>query len=164
MVLATCTQQQPSQRIVSLRGVDHGFLFYTNCQSRKGQELALNDRASLLFYWREEGRQLRVEGRVEEAEAIQVDRYFASRPTEAKLTAWASRQSQPLAGPHELGRAVEQARERFAQTEPHRPPWWRGYRLVPHGFEFWTSGPHRRHQRVTYQRRDGVWDQQMLFP
>ena len=166
MSLATATRDgRPSVRMVLLKGVDaRGFVFYTNRDSRKGDELEANPRAALCLYWPALGVQVRVEGAVERTTDEESDAYFASRPRDSQLGAWASRQSRPLAN-HAL------LTERFAdlQADYHdravpRPRWWGGYRVLPERIEFWKSGPHRLHLRELYTR-DGVgWRIELLNP
>lgn len=167
MVLATSTPDgAPSARMVLLRGFDRrGFVFYTNYESRKGRELALNPRAALLFYWPQAGRQVRVEGTVERVSPEESDAYFASRPRGSQLAAWASRQSQVLADRAELDRAWREAGTRFEGAPVPRPPYWGGFRVVPQVFEFWQRGEHRLHDRLLYRRTPGGdWTCERLYP
>ncbi|HEX6989969.1 MAG TPA: pyridoxamine 5'-phosphate oxidase, partial [Bacillota bacterium] len=167
MALATATPDgAPSVRMVLLRGFDQrGFVFFTNYESRKGRELAANPRAALLFYWAEQGRQVRVEGRVERVEPEESDAYFASRPRGNQLASWASHQSRPLAGRAELEQAWHEAERRFADGPVPRPPYFGGFRLVPEAFEFWQRGDHRLHERRCCTRgADGAWEWKLLYP
>jgi len=167
MTLATVDSRgRPSARIVLIKGVDErGFVFFTNYESRKGRELATNPYASLLFYWIELERQVRIEGSVVKTSAEESDAYFASRPLGSRIGAWASDQSQVLES-----RAALEARERevIAQygDSPPRPPHWGGYRLVPGTIEFWQGRPSRLHDRIVYTREDpgGEWSIVRLAP
>ena len=142
---------QPRARMVLLRGRDErGFCVYTNYLSRKGEDLAENPRASLLWYVEPLGRQVRIEGTVEQVSAAESDAYFADRPRGHQLGAHASRQSQPIADRAALEAAVVEAEERFAGIEVPRPEHWGGYRIVPTAFEFWQHREDRIHDRVLY--------------
>jgi pyridoxamine 5'-phosphate oxidase len=166
MTLATVDSRgRPSARIVLIKGVDErGFTFFTNYDSRKGRELAENPHAALLFYWIELERQVRIEGVVAKTGADESDAYFASRPVDSRIGAWASEQSQVIES-----RAVLEAREReFSErfgAEPPRPPNWGGYRLVPDAIEFWQGRPSRLHDRLRYTRTaNGDWQIARLSP
>jgi pyridoxamine 5'-phosphate oxidase len=166
MTLATVDSRgHPSARIVLIKGVDpRGFVFFTNYESRKGREIADNPRASLLFHWIELERQVRIEGRVEMTSATESDAYYASRPLESRIGAWASAQSQEIES-----RAALEAREReiIAQygEHPPRPPHWGGYRVVPDTMEFWQGRPSRLHDRMRYTRDgSGAWRIARLSP
>lgn len=164
--LATATPDAaPSARMVLLKsfGTD-GFVFYTNHESQKGRELAANPQAAMLFYWPTLRRQVRLWGpvaRVPEAEAW---RYFQSRHPESQLGAWASPQSHPIANRAEIETALQQMRQRFAQTQPPLPPFWGGYRLSPQGYEFWQHHPFRLHDRFSYHRKGAGWTLSRLAP
>jgi pyridoxamine 5'-phosphate oxidase len=154
MALATADAQgRPSVRHVLLRGLDErGFVFYTNHGSRKGRQLAENPHVGLTFLWRELDRQIVVTGdagRVEDAES---DAYFASRPRDAQLGAWASRQSSELDGRRQLDDALEEQARRFEGEEVPRPPHWGGYRVVPGTIELWQGRAFRLHDRFLYTR------------
>jgi len=165
MALATVDGAgQPSVRIVLLKDVDErGLTFYTNYESRKGHDLAANDRAAVVFYWRSIDRQVRVEGRVERAAEAESDAYFASRPIEARWSAAASPQSRPVASREALEARVDEVRGAHGDGVP-RPSWWGGYRLRPHAFEFWQGRPNRLHDRLRYERHDGGWRRVRLAP
>jgi pyridoxamine 5'-phosphate oxidase len=167
MTLATAAADgTPSARMVLLRGLDErGFVFFTNYDSRKGQELAANPRAALVFYWPQLDRQVRIEGQVEVLAAEESDRYFATRPRESQLSAWASPQSEVIASRKVLERRMEEVQAQFAGGAVPRPPRWGGYRVVPTVIEFWQGRPGRLHDRLCYQRRpDGSWRLQRLAP
>lgn len=166
MTLATVgADSQPSARMVLLKDVDaRGFTFYTNYDSRKGQELAATPRASLLFYWRSLERQVRVEGRVERVADVESDAYFATRPVEARWSAYASPQSRPVQGRTDLDARVEDVRQQFGVSVP-RPAWWGGFRVRPHAYEFWQGRPNRLHDRLRYESHDGhTWRRVRLAP
>ncbi len=166
MTLATCTADGvPSARIVLLKGADpQGFVFYTNTQSRKGCELRENPRAALLFHWKTLARQVRIEGAVESVGEEEANLYFASRARVSRLGAWASDQSRLLPGRATLERRVSEQEERFPGLHIPRPPYWSGYRLHPHRFEFWEDRPFRLHDRTVFLRAGEGWDISKLYP
>lgn len=167
MTLATATPDgRPSARIVLLKGHDaRGFVFYTNTQSRKGEELAANTRAALLFHWKSRQRQIRIEGAIEPVTPAEADAYFASRARISRLGAWASDQSRPLGSRAELERRLHEEEARYPDEVVPRPPHWSGYRLKPESFEFWQDMPYRLHDRTVFTRRaDGGWAVGKLFP
>jgi len=165
MVLSTVdAEARPSGRFVLLKAVDaRGFVFYTNMASRKARELLANPSASLTFYWPPDA-QVRIEGRAERVADAEADAYFATRPREFQLGAWASKQSGALASRAALDDRVREATARFLGSAVARPPFWSGFRIVPDRIEFWTRDPHRLHDRVLYERRDGAWVRSLLFP
>ena len=159
MALATATAEgKPSVRMVLLKGADErGFAFYTNEESRKGDELEANPHAALLFHWQPLGRQVRVEGRVEPVPAAEADAYFATRPRGSRLAAWASPQSRPLTDRAELERLYAEAAARHPGEDVPRPPHWGGFRLVPDAYELWQHADNRLHDRVRYERDGDGW-------
>jgi pyridoxamine 5'-phosphate oxidase len=166
MALATATADgRPSLRMVLLKHADEdGFGFYTNLESRKAAELGANPRAALLSYWQSHGRQVRVEGRVEPASHEAAAVYFATRPFESRLAAWASPQSRPVADRAELERLVEEARARYSGGEVPLPAHWGGFLLVPESYEFWQHGADRLHDRIRYVRDGAGWRRERLAP
>jgi len=165
MTLATATKKgRPSARAVLLKGFDaHGFVFYTHYGSRKGRELEQNPQAMLLFCWEELERQVGIEGRVEQVPAAESDRYFASRPLGARLSAIVSPQSETVAGREDLETRLEEAAKRWRDAPP-RPPHWGGYRLAPDRFEFWQGRRDRLHDRLCYRKSGGAWKIERLAP
>jgi pyridoxamine 5'-phosphate oxidase len=155
----------PNVRMVLLKQVDtSGFVFYTNLESPKAVELRANPIAALCFYWVETRRQVRVHGRVTLVSGVEADAYFATRARLSQIGAWASKQSQPMAGPFELERACASVALRYGVREVPRPPFWSGFRVAPTDIEFWSEKPFRRHERVLYTRTASGWEKQCLFP
>ena len=168
MTVATCDAQgRPSARTVLLKAFDaRGFVFYTNYDSRKGQQLAANPQAALLFLWKQlrEQVQVKIEGTVEPVDLAEADAYFASRPRPSQIGAWASLQSQTL-GSRELFEArIDAFEKKFEGADVPRPPHWSGFRVVPERIEFWYGAKYRLHERHHYERVDGQWRKRMLFP
>jgi pyridoxamine 5'-phosphate oxidase len=157
---------RPSVRHVLLRGLDErGFVFYTNYESRKGRELEVNPRAALAFYWRELDRQVCVTGTVERTAREESEEYFRTRPREARLGAWASRQSEVVSSREELDARYREIDDRYPSEDVPLPPNWGGYRLTPEAVEFWKGREHRLHDRFRYTRQsDGSWVIERLFP
>lgn len=148
----------PAARIVLLRGFDaRGFVFYTNYNSAKGQEMAAHDRVSLVFFWPELERQVRITGTVAKVSSEESDAYFNSRPRGSRIGAWSSPQSQEIPHRDHLTELVKTQQERFAEGEVPRPEFWGGYRVVPHRVEFWQGRASRLHDRVAYEIADDVW-------
>jgi pyridoxamine 5'-phosphate oxidase len=166
MSLGTCgADGQPSVRIVLLHGVDaRGFTFYTNYESRKGRDVAANERAALTFYWPWLGEQVRAEGVLAKITAEESDAYFATRERGRQIGAWASAQSQPIASREALQEQVNEVAARFAGRDVPRPPHWGGYRLTPARIEFWINGEHRLHDRFLYVREHDGWRLTRLSP
>jgi pyridoxamine 5'-phosphate oxidase len=155
---------RPSGRYVLLKAADQrGFVFYTNFGSRKARALEARPLAALTFYWPPET-QVRIEGRVERVSDQESDAYFATRPREFQIGAWASSQSDRLESREALAERVGETAARFDGRPVERPPFWGGYRLVPDTIEFWTRDPHRLHERVHYERSGGEWRRSLLFP
>lgn len=155
----------PSARMVLLKEVDDaGFVFYTNYQSRKGKELEQNPQAALCFHWMPIGKQVRVQGAVERVSEAQSDAYFASRPRDSQIGAWASAQSEPLEGRFDLEKQVAAYALKFGIGKIPRPPHWGGYRIVPQTIEFWQEGMFRLHDRLLYTRAGSGWTTRRLFP
>jgi pyridoxamine 5'-phosphate oxidase len=166
MAIATSTRDgRPSVRIVLLKGHGpDGFVFYTNEQSAKGEQLAANPSASLLFHWKSLRRQVRVEGPVERVGDEQADAYFASRARDSQLGAWASDQSRPLNSRAIFEQRFEEVRRRYEGADVPRPPHWGGYRVVPERIEFWSDRPHRLHERRLFVRDGDSWNEGLLYP
>ena len=166
MTLATVSSDlRPSTRVVLIKGVDaRGIVWYTNYDSRKGQELAGNPFAALQFHWVELERVVRIEGQVEKVSADESDAYFHSRPLDSRIGAWASPQSEPISGREVLVAAAAKYGAQFLLNPP-RPPHWGGYRLVPEQWEFWQGRKSRLHDRLRYTpAADGAWHRERLAP
>ena len=165
MTVATASADgAPSARMVLLKGVDErGFVFHTGHGSRKARELDENPRAALLFYWHPLGRQVRVEGRVARLPDDESDAYFRTRPAGGRLSAWASPQSEVVAGREVLEASVDEVRARYGD-DPPRPPFWGGYVVSPHAWEFWQHRPDRLHDRFRYRLDAGGWKIERLAP
>jgi pyridoxamine 5'-phosphate oxidase len=166
MTLATSSPEGvPSARVVLLRGLDErGFVFFTNRDSRKASELAQNPRAALVLHWPEEGRQVRVEGMAQPVSDEESRAYWETRPRGSRIAAWASPQSRPLAGRHELDELYTAAAHRFGEVEVPLPDFWGGYRVVPHAVELWEHRENRLHDRIRYERDERGWNARRLAP
>ena len=167
MTIATATTNgKPSARMVLLKDYDErGFVFYTNYESNKGQQLVENPWGAIAFWWAELERQVRIEGRVEKVSPAESDAYFHSRPKASQLGAWASNQSQVIDSREVLERRLQQLKEEYENKEVPRPPNWGGFRVIPTEIEFWQGRPSRLHDRLLYQRsEDGSWRIQRLSP
>jgi pyridoxamine 5'-phosphate oxidase len=164
-VATTSLDRRPSVRIVLLKSLDEsGFVFYTNKESRKGDDLSDNPNAALLFHWKSLQRQIRIEGKIEAVTDAEADAYFASRLRISQLGAWASMQSRPLANRTILEERLAEMELRYPDEIP-RPTYWSGYRVLPEMFEFWQDMPYRLHDRTVYRRLpSGTWEQTKLFP
>lgn len=167
MVLATIAPfGKPAARVVLLKGYDStGFVFYTNYQSHKGRELERKPGASLLFFWPQLSRQIRIEGRVKKVSAWESDEYFATRPRGSQLAAWASDQSRVIPGRENLEKRMRELEKKFGEGPIPRPSHWGGYRLSPEKLEFWKGRPNRLHDRLLYSKRPGGgWTRERLAP
>lgn len=155
----------PDARMMLLKGVDgSGFVFYTNLGSAKAQALMHDSRVALCFYWLEIGKQVRVRGRANIVSDEEADAYFVTRPRLSQISAWASKQSQPMRGYFELEASVAKTALRFGFGKVPRPPFWSGFRVIPERIEFWILKPFRRHQRILYERVPNGWQKQWLYP
>jgi pyridoxamine 5'-phosphate oxidase len=164
MILSTATTDGfPSSRTVLLKGIDTGFVFYTNYQSRKGRELDANPKASLLFFWPELERQVRIEGVVERVSAAEADAYFQSRPIGSRHGAWASPQSDVIDSRGTLEERLRTVVDMYPDVVP-RPPFWGGYRVLPQRVEFWQGRPSRLHDRICYRAGSSAWTLERLAP
>ncbi len=168
MALATVDSDGlPDIRMVLLKGVDAaGFVFFTNSESAKGEELAVHPRAALCFHWKSLRRQVRVRGLVSRVSDSEADAYFATRPKDSQIGAWASKQSRPLEGRFALEKEVARFAAKYALATVPRPSHWVGYRLAPLAIEFWRDRPFRLHDRLLYHREnlDAAWRTVKLFP
>jgi pyridoxamine 5'-phosphate oxidase len=168
MSLATVDEEGlPNVRMVLLKGFDdRGFVFYTNFESQKGQEVQSAMKAAINFHWKSLRRQVRVRGVVEKVTDAEADEYFRSRPRDSRIGAWASQQSRPLEGPFALTAAVATYAAKFAIGEVPRPPHWSGFRILPLSIEFWHDRPFRLHDRVVFRRADpkAAWTKAKLYP
>ena len=155
----------PDARMMLLKGVDErGFVFYTNLGSAKAQALMHDPRVALCFYWLEIGKQVRVRGRADIVSDEEANAYFVTRSRLSQISAWASKQSQPMRGYFEIETEVAKTALRFGLKEIPRPPFWSGFRVVPEHIEFWLQKPFRRHQRILYERVSRSWRKHWLYP
>jgi pyridoxamine 5'-phosphate oxidase len=168
MSLATVDAEGlPNVRMVLMKGFgEAGFVFYTNVDSQKGQELDREQKAALLFHWKSANRQVRLRGPVERIEDAEADAYFATRPRLTQIGAWASKQSSPLESPHAFEKAIAYYTAKFALGTVPRPPNWTGYRLRPLVIEFWQERPFRLHDRLEFRREalNAPWRKTRLYP
>jgi len=166
MILATATPDGiPSARAVLLKRHDHsGFVFFTNYESRKGQEIAQNPRATLLFLWTNLSRQIRIEGTVEKTSGTESEEYFSTRPFRSRIAAWASQQSYVIRNRQYLKERFENLLKKYKNEKVPLPPFWGGYRLKPEHFEFWQGRIDRLHDRVRYSKMNDAWKIERLAP
>lgn len=165
MSLATATSDgRPSVRMVLMKKVDaNGFTFYTNVESQKGHELTANPHAALLFHWKSQRRQIRIEGAVKPVPDADSDEYFHSRSRKSQIGAVASQQSRPLANREELEKKANELAEKYPGEIP-RPDYWRGFLIAPERIEFWQDGPDRLHDRILFEREGNGWGKKRLYP
>lgn len=166
MALATVDPDGlPDVRMVLLKGYDErGFVFYTNTESAKGVELAATPKAALVFHWKSLRRQVRLRGPVHRVSDEEADAYYASRPRDSRIGAWASQQSRPLESRFALETAVAAVAARHLVGDIPRPPYWTGFRVVPAAMEFWQDRPFRLHDRVRFTAAEGGWSKARLYP
>lgn len=168
MTLATVDEEGlPNARMVLLKGFDErGFVFYTNFESQKGQEILGTQKAALVFHWKSLRRQVRVRGIADKVSEAEADAYFASRPRDSRIGAWASAQSRPLEGRFALEASVAMYTAQYALGNVPRPPYWSGFRIRPLSIEFWHDRPFRLHDRVVFRRAnpDASWTKTKLYP
>ena len=166
MILSTVDADlMPDSRVVLLKQVDdEGFVFFTNLSSAKARDLEVNRSAALCFYWMPLDKQVRVRGRIEPVSEAEADAYFASRPKQSQIGAWASRQSEPYTQRLEFERRIAKFGAKYAIGKVPRPPFWSGFRLQPRQIEFWLKQPFRLHDRLRYTRQADGWKQERLYP
>ncbi|WP_159947023.1 pyridoxamine 5'-phosphate oxidase [Rhizobium sp. 18065] len=157
----------PNVRMVLLKGFDsRGFVFYTNFESQKGQEILGQNKAAMCFHWKSLRRQVRLRGAVEIVSDAEADEYYASRPLGSRIGAWASKQSRPLEGRFALEKSVAEYTARYALGNVPRPPHWSGFRIVPQSIEFWHDRKFRLHDRIEFRRETstGAWSKVRMYP
>ena len=167
VALATANiKKQPSVRMVLLKGLsDEGFVFYTNFNSKKGNDLKNNLSASMCFHWKSLRRQIRVVGNVKEVSKKEADDYYNSRPYGSRIAAWASSQSKPMDNRNIFLEKIEEFKKKYPETNNvPRPPHWSGWRIHPKEIEFWVDGENRVHERLNYINKDDKWIKEILYP
>jgi pyridoxamine 5'-phosphate oxidase len=166
MILATADKKsKPSVRVVLLKGISNkGITFFTNYHSRKGQDLSQNPSASLLFFWAELERQVRIEGKIKKISRVESQKYFDTRPVESRIAAWASEQSKKIPDREYLENRFDKFEQKFSGKKISIPPNWGGFRLVPVYFEFWQGRVNRLHDRICYEKQKGRWKIYRLAP
>ena len=167
VAIATANKNnQPNVRMVLLKGLSNkGFVFYTNFNSKKGEELKENTKASMCFHWKSLRRQVRIIGKVEEVSTKEADEYFYSRPYKNRIGAWASSQSKKLDRRETFIKKIKEYEEKFPnQNDVPRPSHWSGWRLIPEEIEFWLDGEGRIHERLNYRKKNDQWDKELLYP
>ncbi len=167
MTLCTATSEgKPSARIVLLKGFDEkGFIFYTNYESKKGQQIEANPNVALVFHWHGLERQIRIEGQAHRVEPSMSDKYYNSRPRKSRLGAWASPQSQTIEHRELLEQNMEQLQAKYSEEKPiPRPPHWGGYRVAPSLIEFWQGRSSRLHDRIVYEKKNDSWEIRRVAP
>lgn len=166
MILATVgADGAPTARAMLMKGYDQdGFVFYTNQQSRKSDQIRASGKVGLCFYWKSLYRQVHIEGTIEPVSAAESDAYFASRPRQSQIGAWASNQSRPLASRQAFEDRIKEMAAKYEGVSVPRPPHWGGYRVTPARIEFWSGHPYRLHDRIVYRRDDKQWKTERLFP
>ena len=165
-VATTSKDGIPSVRMVLLKGLnDKGFVFYTNFNSRKGNDLKYNPNASICFHWKSLRRQVRVTGKVTVVENEEADKYFSSRKYGSKISAWASSQSEQMKSRDEFLNKIKEYEKKYPKEKVvPRPPHWSGWRVLPNEIEFWLELDNRSHQRLVYKKENGKWIKEMLYP
>jgi pyridoxamine 5'-phosphate oxidase len=167
VALGTANQtNQPSVRMVLLKGLSNkGFVFYTNFNSKKGNDLKINQQASMCFHWKSLRRQVRVIGKVQQVDDKEADEYYNSRPYKNRISAWASNQSEKLESRDNFLKKIEEYEKKYPdQNKVPRPPHWSGWRILPNEIEFWLDGEGRIHERLNYINNNGKWIKEILYP
>lgn len=165
MLLSTVYNAKPSSRIVLLKDINEGFLFFTNYNSKKGKDIEINPQVALTFFWKELERQVRIEGIIEKTTESESDEYFATRPRGSQIGAWVSNQSEVIENREAIEQKTKKYEEQFEGITIPRPPHWGGYKVIPDYLEFWQGRPSRLHDRLVYQKiENGIWKIDRLAP